>query len=71
MNKKQTMAVGPWLSFARGLLCLMSSHIFIHLLKLTVPIAEAVAASILCVTAAVAEHPWTSIMGCNRPRRIV
>lgn len=46
-------------------------HIFIHLLKLAVPNAEAVAASILRVTAAVAAHPWTSIMGCNKPRRIV
>lgn len=46
-------------------------EIFIHLLKLAVSNAEAVAASILCVTAAVAAHPWTSIMGCNRPRRIV
>lgn len=43
---------------------------FIHLLKLAVSNAET-AASILRVTAAVAAHPWTSIMGCNRPRRIV
>lgn len=46
-------------------------HIFIHLLKLAVPNAEAVAASILCVTAAVAARPWTSIMGCNKTRGIV
>lgn len=43
-------------------------HVFIHLLKLAVPNAEAVAASIPCVTAAVAAHPWTSVMGCSRPR---
>lgn len=44
-------------------------HVFIHLLKLAVPNAEAVAASIPCVTAAVAAHPWTSVMGRSRPRK--